>query len=294
MHPSLTIYQNEVHNFISADFEIRLLAGDCLFTEGPVWNREGYYLFSDIPANCIYKIDEAGKKSVFLNNSGTDDPQDDEINQQQAGSNGLAYGLNGELLVCRHGNHSLSAYDGQELKTLVNAFGGRSLNSPNDLIVHSNGAIYFSDPPYGLKDGKLNPAKFQDTAAVYCYREGEVSVVSEKFQYPNGVCLSPDEKQLYICSNKPFEKFILLYDVASHHFIRVFAEENSDGIEIDAHGNIYLCSKEGIIILNSKGERMALIPLPFIPANACWGGQQGKDLFITARSSVFLIKDLLK
>ncbi len=294
MHPSLTIYRNEAQNIIRTDFDIRLLADDCLFTEGPVWNKEGYYLFSDIPANCIYKINEEGNKTVFIENSGTDDPHDDDINQQQPGSNGLAYGNNGELLICRHGSHSLAAYEGNEMKILADTYGGKLLNSPNDLIVHSNGSIYFSDPPYGLKDGRLNPARFQDRAAVYCYQDGKLSVVSEKYQYPNGVCLSPDQKQLYICSSKAFEKFILLYDVDTHNLIRVFAEENSDGIEIDDHGNIFLCSKEGIIILNSKGERTALIRLPFIPANACWGGSTGKDFFITARSSIFLVKDLLK
>jgi gluconolactonase len=98
---------------------------------------------------------------------------------------------------------------------------------------------------------------------------------------------------LYICSNKPFEKFISVYDTSDNHFIKVIAEENSDGIECDGAGNIYLCNKDGIIILNKEGRRMALIQLPTVPANLCWGGKEMKDLFITARKNVFLIRNLL-
>jgi len=290
MHPSLTLYSQEAKEYISTDFEISVLASDCLFTEGPVWNPSGYYLFSDITANCIYRIDESGTKQVYLANSGTDDVNDPYLKSDQAGSNGLGYDVNGDLLICRHGKHELARYNGHSLEAVVNRFDGNLLNSPNDLIVHSNGTVYFSDPPYGLKDGKLNPEVFQKHAGVYCYRQGTLQLICDRYQYPNGVCLSPDEALLYICSNKSFENFISVYDTISHRLVQVLEGENSDGIEIDRHGNLYLCSREGLIVLNREGKRLARIELPAIPANVCWGGKERRDVLITAREYVILIR----
>jgi gluconolactonase len=292
MHPSLTVYKNEVFDFINKDFEIETLADDCLFTEGPVWNPAGFYLFSDIPANCIYKIAAGKKKEIFLANSGTDNPNDPDLKPDQVGSNALAYDAQADLLICQHGNHAIAKFSRQKVEPLIASYQNRKLNSPNDFILHPDGRLYFSDPPYGLKDGKLNPEKFQPLAGVYCLEDGALKLICDKYQYPNGVCLSPDGSVLYICSNKPFEKFICRYDTKTDVFMDIFSEENSDGIECDRAGNIYLCNKDGLIILNKKGERMALIKLPTVPANICWGGTEGSDLFITARENIFLLPNL--
>jgi gluconolactonase len=292
MHTPINIYNNSVFDFINKDFEIKTLASDCLFTEGPVWNDEGFYLFSDITGNCIYKISEGGKKEAYLSNSGTNNIEDADLKPDQIGSNGLAYDKDGGLLICQHGSHSIAKFDGKNLMPFITTYLNRSFNSPNDLILHDNGRIYFSDPPYGLKDGKLTPEKFQPLGGVYCWRNGRLELICDKYQYPNGVCLSNDQKVLYICSNKPFEKFISVYDTSNNQFIKIFAEENSDGIEVDRHDNVYLCNNDGVIILNKEGERMALLPLPTIPANICWGGKEKNDLFVTARQNVFLIKNL--
>lgn len=296
MHPSLTVYKKSVLDFIHADFEIRTLAGDCRFTEGPVWNSKGYYLFSDTPTNCIYRITEDRPKEVFLTNSGTDHPDDPDLDQErkQVGSNALAYDRDGYLLVCQHGGHGIARYDGTRLQPYIGAYRERPFNSPNDLILHRDGRIYFSDPPYGLKGGGLNPEKYQPLAGVYCWQQGEMQLVCDRFKYPNGVCLSDDQRTLYICSSKPFEKFILRYDTSSNQFLDIFAEENSDGIEVDRYDHVYLCTKEGLIILDKNGERMALLQLPSVPANICWGGEDGDDLFIAARENIFLIKNLQK
>ena len=97
---------------------------------------------------------------------------------------------------------------------------------------------------------------------------------------------------MYICSNKPFERFVSAYDTADNRFIKVFAEENSDGIEVDRYDNVYPCSREGIIILDGQGRRLALIEFPTIPANICWGGSAMNDLFVTARENILLIRSL--
>ena len=294
MHPSLIVYKSEIDNYISKDFQIETLAKDCVFTEGPVWNSDGFYLFSDIPTNCIYKIAEGKNKELFLSNSGTTNPNDTDLKPDQIGSNALAYDNEGKLLVCQHGSHAIATYDANKLEPFIASYQNKPFNSPNDLILHNDGRIYFSDPPYGLKDGKLNAKKYQPLAGVYCWNNGHLQLMCEKYQYPNGVCLSNDQMLLYICSNKPFEKFISVYNTSSNQFIKIFAEENSDGIEVDRYNNVYLCNKDGIIILDQKGQRLALIQLPAVPANICWGGENLNDLFITARENIFLIEGLQK
>jgi gluconolactonase len=294
MNTAIHVYNKAVFNFINENFEIQNLAGDCLFTEGPVWNSQGYYLFSDTPANVIYKIAEGAPKQVFIANSGTSNVQDPDLKPGQAGSNALAYDKNGDLLVCQHGGHGIAKWNGKALQPFISSYNQKPFNSPNDFILHSDGRIYFSDPPYGLKDSALNPLKFQPVAGVYCWSGGSIELICEKYQYPNGVCLSRDEQYLYICSNKPFEKFISVYETATNQFLKIFAEENSDGIESDRAGNIYLCNKDGLIILDGAGNRLALIQLPAVPSNICWGGEKLHDLFITARENVFLIKDFAK
>ena len=295
MQPSLTIYDEVIFQHINRDITIENLDDSCRFTEGPVWNQEGFYLFSDITANSIYKLVVGQPKELYHKSSGTNDPEDEDLKPDQVGSNGLAY-RNGSsnLLVCRHGSHQVAEWDGREFLPLISHYNGKPFNSPNDLIADEKGRIFFSDPPYGLKDGKLNPKKFQPLGGVYCYDEGDTKLICDKYQYPNGVCITPDGKELYICSNKPFEKFISVYDLETLQFKRILAEENSDGIKCDPHGNVYLCNNDGIIILNAEGKRMVLIQFPTIPANCCWGGEEGKDLFITERENIFLVKNFLR
>jgi gluconolactonase len=294
MNPSVKIYDGKIKDFINTDFSLITLADDCLFTEGPLWNGEGFYLFSDINANRVYKITEGSKKEIYIHNSGTQNPNAEGIKPDHAGSNALAFDNHGALLICQHGDGAIAKWTGSNLQRFLPPGNGKRFNSPNDLVVDRSGRIFFSDPPYGLKDGRLNPSTFQPIAAVYCWQEGELQVVCDKYQYPNGLCITPDGGELYICSNKPFEKFISVYDVETLQYKRVLAEENSDGIKCDTWGNVYLCNKDGIMILNSRGERLALIGLPTIPANICWGGNSLKDLFIAARENIFLIKNLLR
>jgi gluconolactonase len=258
MDHSLTVYSGELAEFIRKDFQLETLASDCRFTEGPVWHRDGnqpgYYLFSDITANAIFRISEAGNKEIFIAESGTSALSDPDLNPDQAGSNGLAFDKKGSLIACRHGSHDIARLENGVLVPMIDSYKGRPLNSPNDLVVHSDGRIWFSDPPYGLKEGKAAPEKFQPLAGVYMWKEGELVLVCDRYQYPNGVCLSPDEKKLYICSNKPFEAFISIYDPLDNSYLGELAKENSDGIENDRRGNIYLCNRDGIIILDQSGK----------------------------------------
>jgi gluconolactonase len=289
---ALTVYHNELSALVNIDFDINVLDGTCSFSEGPVWNSRGYYLFSDIPANVICKIAPHIRKEVFLMKSGCD--QRSDILSEQIGSNGLAYGADGTLYICQHGDGAVAKWSDHKAQPFLTTYNGQRFNSPNDIVVHPDGSIFFSDPPYGLKDQQLVPLKCQPLAGIYCYREGKTTLVSKKYQYPNGLCLSPDGSNLYCCSNKPAERFVLVLDAKTLVQKEVLCQENSDGIKCDRQGNLWLCTKEGIVILNSRGVRLGNIKLPTIPSNCCWGGEQGNDLFITARENIFLIKNLYK
>ena len=176
MHPSIHLYSETAREFIGLDFEVRILAEDHQFTEGPVWNGEGFYLYSDIPANRVYRVEEGGQRSVFLEESGTSNPSDPLINADEPGSNGLAYNGEGQLLLCRHGDHSVGRLVDGRIETIAGFFHGRPFNSPNDLVALEN-KVYFTDPPYGLKGKVHNPEVFQPLAGVYCLEEERISLL---------------------------------------------------------------------------------------------------------------------
>lgn len=292
-NPVLKVIKDEVLNFVHDGFTIEILDDSCSFSEGPVWHPEGYYLFSDIPVNRIYKLKPGSSKEIYLENSGYGG-RSDEYLSEQVGSNGLAFDSAGNLLVCQHGNGAVSKWDGNTLKQFISAYKGRRFNSPNDIVVGKDGSVFFSVPPYGLKDQQLRPGLAQEEAAYYCWNNGELQRFYNGYQYPNGLCLSADQAFLYTCSNKPFEARIKEFDTVTLQLTRVVCEENSDGIKCDRHNNFHLANKEGLLILNNEGKRMGLISLPTVPANLCWGGPAGNDLFVTAREHIFLLRNLQK
>ena len=290
---ALTLFSAQFEREINVDFEITFLDGTCSFSEGPAWSRDGFYLFSDIPENVICAIAPGMKKKVYLERSGCT-LQGKDFLSEQTGSNGLAFDNEGRLHICQHGNGSVAVLRNGEIEPLVPEYDGRRFNSPNDLVIHPEGIVFFTDPPYGLKDGQLAPQFGQPKAGLYRMREGRVDLISDAFKYPNGVCLSPDSSVLYCCSNKPSEKFILMFNAGSGEALGTLCQENSDGIKCDRWGNLWLCTKEGIVVIDNGGTRLAQIKLPTVPANCCWGGADESDLLVTARENIFLIKGILK
>lgn len=278
---------------ISPDVEFLVLSQDCAFTEGPLWSPDGYFLFSDTTANVVYKIGEHIPRTVFIENAGTSRPEDPELKPGQAGSNALAW-HDGVLLVCRHGSHDIAQWIDGELVPFISEYKGRPLNSPNDIIVNRDGRIWFSDPPYGLSEGILHPEKYQPLAGLYCYDNGRLELWSSAYQYPNGVVLSPDESILYLCSTKAYENVVSRFDARTGQRLDDFARVDSDGIETDPEGNVYCCAQDGIVIFNPSGEKLGRIELPKRPANCAWGGPGGRDLLVTAREDIYLLKALLR
>ncbi len=261
--------------------DVTQLATGFQFVEGPVWHRDGHWLFSDIPANRIHKIAPDGAAEIFREPSG--------------GSNGLTFDRTGRLVTCEHNNRrvSISTGDGP-VETLVDTFEGKRLNSPNDIVVHSGGAVYFTDPPpYGVQSEEQE----QPHSGVYRVDpDGSMALVVADFERPNGLAFSPDESTLYI--DDSHRKHVRAFDVNVNGslangrlFCDLTCDENGvpDGMKIDQQGNVYTTNALGIWAHAPDGEFLGLISVPETPANCAWG-EDGQTLFITARTSVYTVQ----
>lgn len=247
------------------------------FTEGPIW-YDGALLFSDIPANTIYRWTAEEGTTTFMNPSGH--------------ANGLAVGPDGDLLIAQHDGQVARRGDDGSTTSLASAYGGKRLNSPNDLTVASDGSIYFTDPPYGVDDDE------RELSFSGVYRispNGELTLLTKEFSRPNGICLSPDEATLYV--NDSGETLIRAYDLTDDGEIengRRFAapkdekaEGSTDGMKVDAEGNLYTTGPGGVWVYGPDGTQLARIAVPKAPTNLAFGGPERKTLYITARPHVY-------
>ncbi|HSW02760.1 MAG TPA: SMP-30/gluconolactonase/LRE family protein [Sedimentisphaerales bacterium] len=254
--------------------EAKKLAGDFRFTEGPAADAQGNVYFTDIPANRILKWSVAdGKLSTFLDNSG--------------GANGLYFDKDGNLLACQGGDRRLVSISPKgEVTVLADKYEGKRFNSPNDLWIDPNSGVYFTDPRYGNRDG-------MEIGGEHVYyltpdRKKVVRVIDDMVR-PNGVIGTPNGRRLYVAdhgANKTYSYRISGDGTLSDK--QLFAEQGSDGLTIDARGNVYLTGK-GVTVYSRQGEKVAEIPVPEGPANLTFGGPDNQILFITARTSLYSI-----
>ena len=256
------------------------IATDLEFTEGPVWHPEGYLLFSDIPANTIYKWTPDGKPEKFRSPSGN--------------SNGLTFDRQGSLVACEHGNRRVSRTEPDgAIVTLADKYQGKRLNSPNDVVVKSDGSIYFTDPPYGVQPDQRE----LDFQGVYRIApDGTLTLLVDDFDKPNGLAFSPDEKALYVCDTA--RKHVRAFDVQPDGTLandRIFVDLSSkqqhgpDGMKVDVNGNLYVTS--GVVwVFDNTGKHLGDIATPEAAANCAFGGPGNKTLFITARPSVYCVQ----
>ncbi|WP_460514993.1 SMP-30/gluconolactonase/LRE family protein [Cyclobacterium sediminis] len=254
------------------------------FTEGPVWNKEGQFLlFSDIPANTIYKLEPTGEIISFRKPS--------------QNSNGLTYDNEGNLIIAEHSGRKISMLNSEgNYSTIVDNYMGTRLNSPNDVIVDSQGVIYFTDPPYGRPKDATDTLSFN---GVYKYANGEIELIADDLYRPNGIALSPDERNLYVANSGQPKQFIK-YPISRSGKIgkgKVFfdaselsGEGNPDGIKVDPEGNIFATGPGGVLVFTEKGELLGTIKFPETPANLAFGGQDMKTLFVTARTGLYSIR----
>lgn len=265
-------------NFTQGD--IAVVAEGCMFTEGPVWLPGTGLLFSDIPADAIFKAD----KTVFRKPSGN--------------ANGLMLDRQGRLIACEHGNRRVTrAEKDGSITVLADRVEGKRFNSPNDVIVRSDGAVFFTDPPYGLEGGLKGPNAELDFSGVYAILpDGELRVLARDFIKPNGIGLSPDEKTIYIADTDA--NHIRAFDVAADGTLsngRVFFDiVNPDGMAVDTDGNVWTTGGKAVTVVSPKGELLQAIDFPLIPSNCTFGGGDGKTLYVTARAKVFSVRTSAK
>ena len=288
---------------VPADYVIEKLAGDMVFTEGPVWinGATPHLLFSDIPANVIYRWAEGDTDaSVFYDQVYRGKPRN-----IFPGSNGLILDVEGRLLACEHGNRRISRLEDGEWVSVVDSYEGKRLNSPNDAAWHANGWLYFTDPPYGLVQRDEDPDKDLDFNGIYRlnYASGEVQLLNREQTRPNGIGFSPDGKTAYVSNSDEATMVWMVYDVTDDGlfengrvFYNVTSEEAPglpDGLKLDVSGNIYATGPGGVWIFTPAGEHLGTIQPDEVPANVAWG-DDGSSLYMTARTGLYRIKLLAK
>ena len=291
---------------VPANPKIFKLAEGFQFTEGPVWSRDGgYLLFSDPNANRIYAYEpKGGALSLFRPNSGYEGA--DIAEYGQPGSNGLTFDGKGRLTIDQHGNHRVvRVEDDGQLTVLADRYDGKRPNSPNDLVYKSDGAVYFTDPPFGLPKFYDDPRKELPYSGVYRSRGGKVTLLTRELKGPNGIAFSPDEKYLYVGNWDPAAKVVLRFPVkrdgtlgASSVFAdltqEVPGDEALDGIKVDKLGNLYLSAPDGLRIYSSAGKHLGTLIAPRPVHNFAWGGDDGRTLYLTARDRLYRIALLVE
>lgn len=293
---------------IAPNTDIEVLAEGFDWSEGPVWVPEhDFLLFSDIPPNRIYQWKEGDSISLYLTPSGY---TGETSLEGEPGSNGLLLDGNGRLVLCQHGDRRMARMDAPldnpqpQFITLVDNYEGKRLNSPNDATYHSNGDLYFTDPPYGLPQNVDDPAKELDFQGVYGFSaDSTLTLLTKELSRPNGIAFSPDEKTLYVANSDPERAIWMAYDVTSDGNIengRVFYDATEvvgqekglpDGLKTDQQGNLFATGPGGVWIFSPEGTVLGKIKTGQATAN-CAFNEDFSELYITA--DMYLLRVALR
>jgi gluconolactonase len=284
---------------VARDARLEKLAAGFLFTEGPVWSDDGYLLFSDPNANTVYRWSPDGQVSVFRAKSGYAGVDVGEY--PQPGSNGLTFDPEGRLTIAEHGNRRVTRIEPSGVVTvLADRYEGRRLNSPNDLVYRSDGALFFTDPPFGLPHAFADARKELPVSGVFSLAHGRLRLVSDELSGPNGLAFSPDEQYLYVGDWDPARKVVMRYRVNPDTSLtegKIFydmtaaaGDDAIDGIKVDRRGNVYVSGPGGLWILSPDGRHLGTIRGPEHPHNLAWGDRDGRTLFLTAQTGLYRIR----
>jgi gluconolactonase len=279
---------------VDENAELERLGTGFTFTEGPIWNPDGFLLFSDMPGDVRRRWDEQSGVSEVANPSNK--------------GNGMTIDNDGRLVVCEHVTSSVVRMDpdgtGGGREVLATHYDGRELNSPNDVVVKSDGAMYFTDPTYGRMPG-FGIEREQDLDFQGVYRippgGGDTELLVDDFSQPNGLCFSTDESLLYI--NDTDRAHIRVFDVQGDGTLansRVLADgigsgsleigDLVDGMKLDERGNVWVTGPGGVCVFSPQGEHIGTVEVPENVGNLNWGGPDWNWLFIPATSSVYRIQ----
>ena len=264
--------------------EVELVKDGFGFTEGPAWEPKSKTLFfSDIPNTSIHRLHGDGSITLF-----TDDSKH---------TNGILIPADGRMLACQM-DGQIVQYDieSAEATVLASQYAGKRFNAPNDLAVDADGGIYFTDPLFRA------PMPLPQTVQTVYYvsSNGKVSRVTKDIAAPNGIGLSPDKKRLYVCPSRQAE--MLVYEVIgpgkltpAKTFCSVEQPEDksgtgADGIALDIEGNVYITTNIGVQIFSPEGKQIGVVKFPQQPANVCFGGEDWKTMYVTARTGLYRVK----
>jgi gluconolactonase len=258
-------------------FQVEKIGAGYKFTEGPVWSREGFLLFSDIPNNRIMKYVPGSGVSEFRAESGR--------------ANGNVYDEKGRLYTCEGGARRVTRTDKNgKIEVLAEKYQGKRLNSPNDIVVSRSGHVYFTDPAFG----QSSEARELDFFGVYHLTpKGELTAFAKPTGRPNGIAISPDGKVLYVANSD--DRNVRAYDLgkdgnpANERVVVATMEGVPDGMRIDDKGNLWVTAKS-VFVFSPEGKQIAEIPIPETPANCAFGGPDMGTLYVTARTSLYRVK----
>lgn len=275
--------------------KIEKVAGGFQFTEGPMWH-EGRLWFSDLVGNKMYAVSPDGKVEVLMDHSGG---LNDVPAKSFKGSNAMATAKDGSVLMCQHGMRRIVRLD-DHLRPAVflDRWQGKRFNSPNDLVFAPDGALWITDPPFGLDKQATDAAKEISFSGVFRFANGKLTAVIKDLTNPNGIGFSPGGKTLYVSNSGP-KMFVNRYPVRQDgtlgnpsvliSYPDVPNNEVPDGLKLDSAGNIWTTGPGGIRIITPEGKVLGQIKLPEVAANLAWAAD-GHSLYITATSSIYRLR----
>lgn len=293
-------------DLIALDAKVEKVGEGFEWSEGPVWVKAGnYLLFSDVPKNSVYRYQEGQGVDVFLKPSGYTGliPRGGE-----SGSNGLAIDREGRLVLCQHGDRRVARWEKGCFITLADNYEGRPFNSPNDLVIKSNGDIYFTDPPYGMTpEARRDPNAMPFCGVYRISNDGKVTLLVDNMTRPNGIAFSPDEKTLYVAQSDSERPVWMAFPVKEDGTLgpgRVFFDAKPwvasglkggpDGMKVDYKGNLFATGPGGINIIRPDGTFLGRIRTSVNAANCAFGGQDGSVLYITAHMYLLRVQTKTK
>ncbi len=285
---------------VPPDAKIEKLAGGFKFVEGPLAFSNGNVWFSDVVGNVVRQWSPDGTVTEILRPGGADNPGYAPAGSY-IGPNGMVHGKDGVVLLCQHGNRSIVQIDkNRQVSPFLDRWEGKRFNSPNDLVFKSDGALYFTDPPYGLVKQDDDPTKEIPFNGVFRYADGKLTPLIRDMTRPNGIAFSPNEKYLYVSNSDDKHKVWMRYDVQSDGSVtngKVFFDATAekdpgepDGMKVDSKGNLYCAGPGGLWIFSPEGKHLGAIKPGETPANCNWGGPDRKTLYITAETGLYRVR----
>ncbi|MEK7407129.1 MAG: SMP-30/gluconolactonase/LRE family protein, partial [Acidobacteriota bacterium] len=259
-----------------SELKVERVAAGYKFTEGPVWSREGFLLFSDVPQNLIVKLDAKGATNFRVESNG---------------ANGNAFDAQGRLYTCESRTRRVTRTNKKgEIEVLAERWEGKRLNAPNDIVVRRDGHVWFTDPAFGAQAD----ARELDFYGVYHLGpKGEMELIAKPQGRPNGIALAPNGRVLYVANSD--ERNVRAYDLdrqgkASNERVVVSGIDGvPDGMKVDEKGNLYVTAK-GLAVYSAQGKHLTTIEIAETPANCAFGDPDFQTLYVTARTSVYRIR----